>query len=105
MTEDRFKGIELRLDRLTDVVAEVARQGAAQAALLESHTLLSKRVDENAVSMNARMDELHSEIYGKDGIYNTIQKNQWVIGLMTFFGTLLATGTMSLLVFYLRGTL
>lgn len=91
MTEDRFKGIELRLDRLTDVVAEVARQGAAQAALLESHNALSRRVD-----------ELHTEIYGKDGLYNAIQRNQWVIGLMTFFGTLIASGAMSLLVFYLR---
>lgn len=94
MTEDRFHRIEVKLDRLTDVVADVARTGAQVTALLENHNALATRVD-----------NLHNEIYGKGGIYHAMQKNQWTIGLITFFGTMIATGAMSLIVFYLRGLL
>jgi len=65
--------IEQKLDGLTDVVKQVATQEQKIAALVETQG-----------RERERLDALYKDIYGREGLIRLIDRNRWVVGVITF---------------------
>lgn len=79
---DRLASIEHKLDRLTDVVSQVARQEEKIAAVVVT---LARETE--------RLDTLYKDIYGREGMLRIIDRNRWVVGIITFVSSSAAAAT------------